>query len=149
MRILRAIGYALGFVWSLPHTLLGVLLILVYFPREIRWSQGCLEVIPRWIIGSPGAQTHGVVIFYRDRRTRAWVPLRVHERVHVVQGMIFGIFYIISYSLFFLLKWVSQGFRHWAVAYMWIPWEKQAYRIQKEYMDGERKRPWGSWPRET
>ena len=99
----------LGWIWTLPHTLFGVLCLLtVYFPKSIRWSDGALDVVVRWNlipkgfdrtgdgdVDDPkdfktGAQTHGFIIFYRDERTSRRESLRCHERVHVVQCMVLG-----------------------------------------------------------
>lgn len=132
-----------GYIWSAPHTFIGLVLILLYIPRSIRWSDGCLEVIPRWIIGSPGAQTHGCVIFYANERARGSGELRVHERVHVVQGFIGGPFFVLSYVVLFLAKFASQGFRDWWRAYMWSPYERHAYRVDDQWTRGKRPGAWG------
>ena len=51
----------LGVLWSLPLTLVGVALALVYLPKSIRWRDGCIEVVQAWIFGNPGAQTWGII----------------------------------------------------------------------------------------
>jgi len=109
----------LGYVWSLPHTLFGVLLLLtVYFPKRVRWSEGALDVVVRWHLipkgmdktgdgdlDDPedfvtGGQTHGIIIFYADEYQAQRQRLRCHERIHVLQCMIFGgLLYPLLYGL--------------------------------------------------
>jgi hypothetical protein len=119
MAALRYLLRILGYLWSLPHTLIGVLALLtVYFPKSIRWKNGALEVVVRWHliprgldrtgdgdVDDPedfrtGGQTHGIIIFLRDEEAREGVRLGNHERVHVVQCMIFGgVLYPLMYGL--------------------------------------------------
>lgn len=144
---MRKLGYIFGLIWSLPHTLLGLIFFLpLYWPKRIRWSEGCIEVIPKWILFDPIAQTHGAIIFYRDETYRNIRLVRVHERVHVIQGFILSLLYSVSYVLFFGGKFAAQGFRDWKRAYLWIPWEQQARHVQQEYQDGKRPNAWGSNP---
>jgi len=138
--------YFLGYVWSLPGTVLGLLLALVYRPKKWRWSQGCLEAIGGdKIWGKPGAQTHGWIIYYRDERAQANEVLRVHERVHVIQAFIGGIFYMLIYGGHFLWNWARDDFGPWVRAYRKICWEKQAYHIDAEFEAGQRPGAWGSF----
>ena len=143
----------LGWIWTLPHTLFGVLLLLtVYFPKSIRWSEGALDVVVRWHvipegfdrtgdgdIDDPedfrtGAQTHGFIIFYRDKHQRDRGDLREHERVHVLQCMILGgVLYPLLYGLSFAIN-LARG-QGTVVAYKNIWFERQAYRIQREFKE--------------
>lgn len=143
--------YLWGVLWSLPLTLLGLLLALLYVPRRVRWSDGCLEVIPRWIAFQPGAQTFGIVIFYADEAARRDVGLRVHERVHVRQAFVFGVFFSILYLLDFLWLFVAAcprvppGEPRWMRAYRAIAFERQAYEIEYEVTEcGLHPHAWGA-----
>jgi hypothetical protein len=88
------------------------------------------------------AQTHGWITFFRDIKSADDVGLRVHERTHVIQGMIGGPLYIITYGLLFLVIWAWQR-RGWLEAYMSIPYEKQAYGRQYRYYRGDGDTLWG------
>lgn len=134
------------YVWSFPHTLLGLLLCLYYWPRAVRWNQGCLEMIPRnTIIGGKwvGAQTWGWLIFYKDESCRGWTPLRVHERVHVIQSFYGSLFYILAYGLHFLWLWAIKGIQ-WKEAYYQIWFEKMAYKAQSDWIKNRSPEAWGA-----
>lgn len=146
MPLLRLLGY----LWSLPHTIIGVLLALLYRSRSWRWSDGALEVVAGEIVrdgrhktriwGRPAAVTHGCLIIYAsaDRRETD-AGLRVHERVHVTQGMIGGPLYVVAYVGHWLWLLVFPPAPHrpdeprWKRAYRGIWAERMAYRIQDEY----------------
>jgi hypothetical protein len=133
---------ALGYVWALPHTIVGFVLMLWYIPHRVEWRDGCLECIisrdqligGKWV----GAQTHGWIIFYRDAEQQARGDLSVHERVHVKQGWIGGPLYIIAYGVHFLWNWQAKRM-HWQDAYRNIWFEKAAYKEQAEYKDSKAK----------
>lgn len=140
MRLLRWLGY----VWAFPHTLVGFILMPFYGVADWCWRDGCLEVIvKKKMLGDPDAQTHGWIIFYRNARMGDDVGLRVHERTHVIQGMIGGPLFVITYGLFFLIAWAWQR-RSWFDAYMANPYEKQAYARQYRYYRGEGDNLWGA-----
>ena len=106
----------IGFLWALPHTLFGVLLLLtIYFPRSVVWCDGALDVVVRWKLRpasfNPGAQTHGVIIFYADAHQLGIEPLRRHERRHVDQCMVLGgVLYPLFYGLHYLWNYLTNGF---------------------------------------
>ncbi len=137
--------YLPGYLLLLPMTLGGCALALfVYRATFWRWHDGCLEVVggrhpdgSTRIWGKPGAQTLGAMIVYADIFQMGRPDLRVHERVHVVQGMIGGPLFALAYGLSFLAIWVWRR-RGWKDAYYAIPFERQAYRI------GDRATGWGS-----
>jgi len=137
-----------GYVLALPNTVIGLVLSLFYGAHHWRWSDGCLEATCKRIIGNPGAQTHGFVIFYSHNEFRARPGLRVHERVHVVQGMLGGPLFVLAYGLHFLWLWAWSGFGPWWPAYKRICFERQAYRIQDEFIaevsDRRRSLYWGA-----
>lgn len=143
----------LGYVWSLPQLLLlGLPLALIYRAHSWRWNDGCLEAIGGdRIWGRPGAQTHGWLIFYRDEQQRRSKGLRVHERVHVLQAFVGGPLYTLSYGLHWLWLFAFPPRAsgpvtrpRWQRAYYGVWAERQAYRIQREYVDGKRPEAWGS-----
>ena len=135
-----------GYLWSLPNTLIGVLLMLWYLPTSIRWKDGCIEAIPRkTLIGGPlvGAQTFGWIIFCRDEHQRSRSSLAVHERVHVVQGFILGPLFLPLYGLPFLWCYYVRGYT-FDRAYRAIWAEVQAYRIGDLHQAGVSPDAWGS-----
>lgn len=129
-----------GYLMNLPMTIIGLLLFsLVYRSTSWRWSDGCIECIGGdRIWGKPGATTMGFAICYADEYQRKRPDLRVHERVHVVQGMCGSVLFALTYGLCFLWFWAASGFGHWHAAYLRIPYERQAYRI------GDKAKGWGA-----
>ena len=127
-----------GYLFALPHTLFGLLLLVFYRPSSFRWSAGCIEVVASKIWFRPNAQTHGWMIYYSGINERESAELRVHERVHVVQGFLLGPLFPILYGLMFAWYFLRSPKDGWYPAYMKIPFEKQAYPI------GHRKTGWGS-----
>lgn len=126
--------YFLGYLMALPHTLVGLLLALVYRCHSWRWHDGCLEAIAGQkpdgetrIWGSPAAQTHGWVIFYDSEAMRQYAPVRVHERVLVWQGFIGGPVYAIVY----------------VICHLWAGYEKNPFEVQA-YKRMARKKAWGT-----
>jgi hypothetical protein len=91
---------ALGFVWTLPNTLIGVVLGALSFVRP-RVASGVLvfEGPPRgvtWILSKMhrAAMTVGFVIVSTEPVEG---PLLAHERAHVRQSMILGPLFIPAY----------------------------------------------------
>jgi hypothetical protein len=126
LRYFRPLGYA----WALPHTILGLVLALWYWPSHWRWSEGALEAVSskpllggRWVAG----QTWGWLIFYRDLEQWVEPGIRVHERVHVTQALVGGPLYPVAYVLHWLILWPRYG---WKEAYLKIWAEKAAYKAQ-------------------
>jgi len=130
----------IGHLLNLPMTIIGLLLFaLIYRAHSWRWPDGCIECIGGdRIWGKPGAQTLGGVICYADETQRKRPDLRVHERVHVVQGMCFSVLYSLTYGLCFLWFYAWSYSAGWKAAYYRIPWERQAYRI------GDQAKGWGA-----
>ena len=131
MRLLKLLGY----IWALPHTTVGLLLMIYYGWTKVEWRDGCLEVVAkRQLLGGPwvAGQTHGWLIFFRNEQDQANGPLSVHERVHVLQGMIGGVFFVIAYVLNFLVNMLifELDFKK---AYYEIYFEKKAYAKDYEY----------------
>jgi len=152
-----AIVMAVGYVWAAFNTLIGLLLAVVFYRAcTFRWSDGCLEAVGGTfrragktvsrIWGRPYAQTWGWLIIYDSLGHRAVRPLRVHERVHVIQSMVAGPLFTPLYSLHFLVEWAREGFAfaHWRDAYRRIWAERMAYRIEDEYRRGLRPTVWGA-----
>ena len=134
-----------GYLWALPHTLVGLVLMLWYRPESWHLRDGCLEAISsRDLIGGPwvGAQTHGWIVFYRDQDMYLRKSLRIHERCHVAQGLVGGPLYMLAYGIHFLWLWKVKGLE-WKAAYRNIVFEAQAYRIEGEYIEGNRPGAWG------
>lgn len=124
----------LGYIWALPLSLIGIALFLVYKPKSVKWSDGALDCVigvPN-LIGGPwvGAQTHGWVIFYKDEYNATRKDLRIHERVHVRDALIGGIFFSLAYVAVFLYELVR--LRDWRKAYRNNWFERRAYDAEKE-----------------
>ena len=108
---------ALGMLWALPNTLLGLLLGVtgVAFGARMRWQRRELAlVVRRWPWGHGGALTLGNVIVhtgerldtpcltYAHRAGRGIEPpvsLADHERAHVYQYMLLGPLFLPLYLL--------------------------------------------------
>ena len=150
----------LGYIWALPHTVVGVLLsIFVYRAWGWHWNDGCLvafggtferggkEVTRIW--GRPAAQTHGFLILYATQKLQGKAWLRIHERVHVEQALIGGPFYPLAYGLHFLWNYTFDSVGkynrpRWKRAYYRIWFEKRAYKYHKEFQKGKHPDAWGS-----
>ncbi|WP_343852647.1 hypothetical protein [Rhodanobacter soli] len=107
----------LGMLWTLPNTLLGLLLGAtgVAFGARMRWQRSELAlVVRRWPWGRGGALTLGNVIVhtgerldvpcltYAHRAGRGIEPpvsLADHERAHVYQYMLLGPLFLPLYLL--------------------------------------------------
>ncbi len=121
----------LGYIWSAPNTLIGLLLAVFYRPTAWRWDRGVLTALGgKRIWGRPAGQTWGWLIYFSDERARSREDLQVHERVHVRQGMIGGPLFLLAYGVHFLFLWVRYRF-DWKRAYFDVWAEKQAYRAQR------------------
>jgi len=136
---------ALGYLWAAPATLIGVLIALVYNrPRSWHWSDGCLEIECARLPGGRdvAAQTHGWCVAFRVGR-RTDLPLRVHEREHVSQFLIFGLLFYPVYGIDFAYQLVVTGGDFWK-AYRRVWFERVAYKLQAEFEKGERPDAWGA-----
>lgn len=137
-------------LFIVAHTLLGVLLMLPYGVESIRWNRWTIEVVAKankdghtriWF--RPSAQTWGLMIFYASAQLKSSEPLRVHERVHILQSLLFGAVYPVTYLfIFFPLLYVAVKLGAWKNsddrddiwrAYRRIPWEIWAYHTQHRF----------------
>lgn len=116
-RWLHFCALALGMAWTLPNTVLGLLLgsVGVVFGARMRWQRRELALVVRsWPWGPGGAITLGNVIVhtgecldrscltYAHRAGRGVEPpvlLADHERAHVYQYMLLGPFFVPIYLL--------------------------------------------------
>lgn len=134
----------LGHIWALPMSLFAILALLTrYFPRKIRWNRGSFEIITRWGLVPKGMQKFttrgqgfGLFRFYLNEAAWDNGGLREHEGTHQAQQRKWGILYPFVYGGFFFY-YMSQGFIPVAAYYL-IPFEKEAYRIQREYEDAHK-----------
>jgi len=137
-----------GYLWALPMSLVGLLLgLTLYFPKRIRWRDGCLEIVPRRenLIGGPwvGGQTYGWVIFLRDERMLEHAELAVHERGHVVQALLLGPLFPVAYGILFAINYAH--FRSdWRKAYRYIWFEVYCYDLGERYAAGDLPDAWGN-----
>lgn len=144
--------FAIGYLWALPATLIGLGLCIVYRAHSFGWRDGVLTCIggikngETRIWGKPGAQTHGWMQVYADERQLARTDLRVHENVHVVQGFLGGPLFMLAYVVTFLWFFAWGGFRDWKAAYHRIFFERHAYGVQEAYWRApaeEQSETWG------
>lgn len=134
MILLRLLGY----LWSLPCLVVGLVLLPFYRPKASYWSEGCWELVAGTdakgrtrIFGRPGAQTHGWLIYYASEEKRRSPRLRAHERVHVRQAAWGGVFFSIAYALQFLWLFARPPAEpaaspRWYRAYYALWFERQA-----------------------
>lgn len=122
-----------GYVWALPMTLIGIVMCLIFRSHSWRWSNGCIECVAgkypdgtTRIVGKPGAQTWGFLIVYAEPKYREIPWLRVHERVHVVQGLLGGPLFVLAYIACFYHNYYTNG-RQYYEAYRHNPFEEWAY----------------------
>lgn len=131
---------ALGVIWSLPHTLVGLLLaVTAYRCRDWRWERGAITCVAgvraggvTRIWGRPGAQTHGIVIVFASETHREDARLMRHEIEHVCQGMRWGPLYVATYAGHFLWRWGFGLRMPWWDAYHGICWERWARRAEDD-----------------
>ena len=142
------------------HTVFALVVLAPIFGVEsIQWSDWCIEIVAKRnkegktrIWGRPGAQTHALVIFYSSEGNRLRRGLRVHERLHIIQEILFGIFYLVTYGLSFLFNyfvlanflWKHEEAPKWYRAYLRIPWEIWAFKKEHRFEAGEIPDAWGS-----
>lgn len=133
---------ALGFLWCLPNTLIGLLMGVFYGARDWEWRDWALVATCKRIIGDPGAQTWGAVVYANGERNRRRIegdqPLWRHEYLgHVYQAMMFGVFFLLAYGLEWLVRFAflpggpvdgygARGEARWFRAYYRLTWEKWA-----------------------
>lgn len=127
-----------GYILALPHTLIGLLIALVFYrPRQWRLADGAIECVAgrmkdgrTRIWGRPGAQTHGFLVVYASSAARRYLPLRRHERVHVVQAFVGGPLYAILYGCTFVANFLKS--QDWHSAYEAIPFEVSARKYEQK-----------------
>ncbi|MGD9712739.1 MAG: hypothetical protein AB7V46_11800, partial [Thermomicrobiales bacterium] len=70
-----------------------------YRPHSFEFSGGVLRCISEHILFRPGAQTFGIIQYYRSEDALRNDGLRVHETGHTWQAFIGGIFFGAAYLL--------------------------------------------------
>ena len=107
--------WPLGFLWSLPGSLVGIVLVLIGGgPTFAMAESGALIVgvrripIPSWAIG----QTWGVVVLVcadvAGKPAECEMVL-AHEAVHVRQWMVLGPLFMLAYPLSCAVAWARGG----------------------------------------
>ncbi len=153
MRVLRGDRLSLallplGMLWTLPNTVVGLLLGVAGLPfgARLRWQRSELALVVRhWPWGRGGALTLGNVIVhtgaqldtpcqtYAHRAGRCVEPLisrADHERAHVYQYLLFGPLFLPLYLLCGGVS-VRNRFERAADRYArsgtgWSPWSRAA-----------------------
>lgn len=110
MRTVRRIALGLGFVWTLPNTVLGLLVgVFSFQPPRIHGGALCFDRGPRGV-------TRLLARFHRTAMTLGFVivssvpvegGLLLHERAHIRQSMVWGPFFVPAY----LLLAIPYGYR--------------------------------------
>lgn len=110
--MLRYTVYPLGYVWTLPNTIIGLCFLpfTLLSGGRMRVKRGAIELyggFVAWYLrkacGGAGSMTLGHVILSRDRAMLDYT--RDHEHVHVGQFMRWGPFFIPVYLLSCYLCW--------------------------------------------
>lgn len=108
--------WCIGWLWSLPNTLIGILLLVGYWPTAVWWDRGVLCFNVKRVIGysTTAAQTWGQTVMYVDRygggvRRHPRHPLVRHERKHCEQGRRWGVFFLIAYPVASLMAMLRGG----------------------------------------
>lgn len=155
-------------LFIVAHTLAGLALMPFYGVDKWRWRAGAIEVLAKrkkdggtriWF--QPGAQTWGIIIFCASERNFEDESLQVHERVHILQTLLFGVLfpvtYLLAFAAFFVivklkLDWWERHKNSRGVpdddvwhAYRMIPWEIWAYSKQHRFERGEFQGTWGAF----
>lgn len=130
------------------HSLLGFLFFApVYGVKDWWWNGFTIELVTKrkpWGLGkNGGCQTHGIFKMWTENRIND-EPLRKHEDTHIFDefwfGFIFIITYILSWFVNFPLCALFGWFKHetkdykrplWRRAYLAIPWEIRARRVEE------------------
>lgn len=143
---LRRVAVAFGMVWTLPNSVIGVLLGIVGFAfgARIRWQPRELALVIRhWPWGPGGAMTLGNVIVHTGERldvacftyahqagrgAEPVISLADHERAHVYQYLLMGPLFL---PLYFICGGISvrNPFERAADRYAqtgcgWWPWTR-------------------------
>lgn len=133
---------------------------------------GTLTFIPgegRTMVGNPGGQGWSWIVGYASEADRDIDNLRCHENVHVWQELMFalggfvvgvclalfgawgwavlaafsgGPIWAVTYGITFLINFARTGFADFWAAYRAIPFERHAYRVQDEFVEGKRPGAW-------
>jgi len=123
----------LRYVWAFPASLVG----LLFFPLAAPWNKGRARVVAgvlelhgrpiSWVLrkltlikGGAAAMTFGHVVIGRDQESLD--GSRSHERVHVRQYELWGVFFYPAYILSSLWLWVRGR-----DPYLDNPFEREAY----------------------
>ena len=106
-RALRLLGY----VWSLPYALVGLLgaatFLALRWVEVAAWRNGALELVCRgrfavWMTTRNwGAFTLGWTIFFWQA---PYETIQKHEHRHVDQALVLGVFYPLAYLVALALK---------------------------------------------
>lgn len=149
-------------VFTFP-TLLVFLITAWLFYRVKSWhiSGGCVEVVCGRIFGNPMGQCWGCLgIAYDSQETRRDAVIRVHERVHAVQGIVLNgtvsilglltgywlswwwvvpglVAFPVVYLTHFAWRYLVSGFDFW-YAYRGLWFERQAYDTYDQVVSGRR-----------
>jgi hypothetical protein len=104
----------LMFVWSIPTTLIGFLIIFILFlSQQIKknsWKEGALDftvlkdtLLYKKMNNKWGAFSIGLCVVYANDHEYNNITTRMHERVHTHQQLVLGIFQWIFYALFYIV----------------------------------------------
>lgn len=158
------VAYLYAILWCRASSwkVISGTLTFVAAPREVAAEGSRLA-------GNPGGQGWSWIVGYASEWHREQDDLRCHENVHVFQELVWaagglalavipallgwwklavllafagGPVWALVYVGCFLVNFARTRFLDWPAAYMAIPFEKQAYRVQEEFLAGERPNAW-------
>lgn len=107
--------YILGFIWALPLTLFGLLLVPWYWPKAVSWNKEHHILLVqvkdiRLKFGQhPKGQTFGVTVLVTPTFAELNPALLAHEAEHTRQGLIWGILFGPAYGIACIIAAVKGG----------------------------------------
>ena len=115
-RVINTLATICGMLWTLPNTLLGLLVGVIGFAYPEALTNTAIEMVAykvgllQWLMGLNGtnAVTFGNVIIYRDTSLMS-NRITSHEHAHIYQYMCLGILFIPTYILFYLIAAMISG----------------------------------------
>lgn len=122
-------GRVHAWLWALGGTLMAIPLALVYWPTDVRWVAGVLElracrrIIPH-LDSSAQGQTWGFVTFYRGEPT---YRLRRHEGWHAWQH--WGVWGPLLY-LVYPVAWLSSVVQGGGWRGNWFEQDARAHEVE-------------------
>ena len=106
--------WPLGFLWSLPGSLVGIVLALIGRPTFAMVESGSLVIgvrripVPSWAIGQTWGMVVLVCVDIAGKPAECSMVLD-HEAVHVRQWMVLGPLFLVAYPRACVWAWLRGG----------------------------------------